>query len=180
MDSYMRSAADWLVVKMFEDEQVAHLSRDSTYVLKSSSSAVACVKMQKETRGAALFIHHARASERLHEIYENKSICEISLHAVCPTTAVDSAAPSLTLALVRCPCDAVGRLPGLVIVERCTALAVVAGRVVSAHTLPLDLLGRQHTHTHTKERGIWSLTHPHALICWMFSFSGTCEWLVKK
>lgn len=42
------------------------------------------------------------------------------------------------LALMRCPYDAVGRLPGLVIVERCTALAVVTGCVVSADTLAVD------------------------------------------
>lgn len=72
-------------------------------------------------------------------IYETKSISEISLHAVCPTPAFDSLAPSLTLALMRRPCDAIGRLPRLVVVERSAALAVVAGCVVSAHTLPMDL-----------------------------------------
>lgn len=42
------------------------------------------------------------------------------------------------LALMWRPSDAVGCLPGLIIVERGTALAVVAGCVVSAHTLPVD------------------------------------------
>lgn len=72
-------------------------------------------------------------------IYETKSIFKISLHAGCPATAFDSLGPSLTLALMRCPYDAVGSLPRLVIVERCTALAVVTRRVVSAHTLAMDL-----------------------------------------
>lgn len=58
-------------------------------------------------------------------------------------SAFDSLAPSLTLALVRCPYDAVGSLPGSVIVERSTALAVVASRVVSANTLAMDLPGKQ-------------------------------------
>lgn len=55
-----------------------------------------------------------------------------------------SAAPSLTLALVWSPHDAVGSLPGLVVVERCAALAVVASCVVSAHTLPVDLSSKYH------------------------------------
>lgn len=93
---------------------------------------------------SCFFIHHAQATKRLHVIYETKSIFEISLHAVCPTPAFDSLAPSLTLALMRRPCDAIGRLPRLVVVERSTALAVVAGCVVSAHTLPMDLPGKQH------------------------------------
>ena len=45
----------------------------------------------------------------------------------------------LTLTLVRRPYDAVGRLPRLVVVERRTALTVVASRVVFAHALPMDL-----------------------------------------
>lgn len=86
-------------------------------------------------------------------IYETKSIFKISLHAVCPTTAFDSLAPSLTLALMRCPYDAVGGLPRLVIVERCTALAVVASCVVSAHTLAMDLPGKHH-----RKEIVWSFT----------------------
>lgn len=50
----------------------------------------------------------------------------------------------LTLALVRRPYDAVGGLPGLVVVERGAALAVVASCVVSAHALPVDLPGKRH------------------------------------
>lgn len=53
--------------------------------------------------------------------------------------ASHSLAPSLTLTLVRRPRDAVGGLPGLIVVERCAALAVVAGRVMSAGTLAVDL-----------------------------------------
>ena len=63
-------------------------------------------------------------------------------------SAFDSPAPSLTLALMRCPCDAVGSLPGLVIVEWGAALAVLPGRIVSAHTLAMDLPGKQHTQKH--------------------------------
>lgn len=59
-------------------------------------------------------------------------------------SAFDSLAPSLTLALMRRPYDAVGSLPGLVIIERCTALAVVTGCVVSADTLAMDLPGKHH------------------------------------
>lgn len=83
-------------------------------------------------------------------IYETKPTCEIRLHAVCPTSAFDSLAPSLTLALMRRPCDAVGSLPGLVIVERRTALAVVTGCVVSAHTLAVNLSGKRH-----RKKVIW-------------------------
>lgn len=42
------------------------------------------------------------------------------------------------LALMRCPYDAIGSLPGLVVVEWCTALAVVTSCVVSANTLAMD------------------------------------------
>lgn len=66
------------------------------------------------------------------------------LHAVHPTTAFDSPGPSLTLALVRRPNDAVGSLPWLVIEERCTALAVGTSCVVSAHALAMDLRGKHH------------------------------------
>lgn len=45
------------------------------------------------------------------------------------------------------PDDAVGSLPGLVIVERGTALAVLTGRVVSADTPAVDLAGKE-THLH--------------------------------
>lgn len=55
----------------------------------------------------------------------------------------DSLAPSLTLAHMRCPYDTVGGLPRLVIVERCTALAVVTGCVMSAHALAVDLSGQR-------------------------------------
>lgn len=61
--------------------------------------------------------------------------------------------PSLTLALVRRPHDAVGRLPGPVVVQRCAALAVVASRVVPAHTLAVDLpftsTDTKHTFNHS-------------------------------
>lgn len=53
-------------------------------------------------------------------------------------TALGLAVTLALLALMRCPCDAVGSLPGLVIVERGAALAVLPGRVVSAHTLAMD------------------------------------------
>lgn len=42
------------------------------------------------------------------------------------------------LAFMRRPCDAVGSLPGLVIVKRCAALTVVTGCVVSANTLAMN------------------------------------------
>lgn len=59
-------------------------------------------------------------------------------------SAFDSLAPSLTLALMRCPNDAVGSLPGLVIVERSTALAMITRCVMSANTLAMDLAGKHH------------------------------------
>jgi len=62
-------------------------------------------------------------------------------------SAFDPLAPSLTLALMWRPDDAVGSLPGLVIVERGTALAVLTGRVVSADTPAVDLAGKE-THLH--------------------------------
>lgn len=67
----------------------------------------------------------------------------MSRHARC-TPPPPPPPPSLTLALVWSPHDAVGGLPGLVVVERCAALAVVASCVVSAHTLPVDLPGKYH------------------------------------
>lgn len=58
-----------------------------------------------------------------------------------PSTEVTAPGVAVTLALltlVRRPRDAVGGLPGLIVVERCAALAVVAGRVMSAGTLAVD------------------------------------------
>lgn len=46
---------------------------------------------------------------------------------------------TLTLAFTRCSYDAVGSLPGLVIVEGNAVLTVVAGSVVFTHTFPMDL-----------------------------------------
>lgn len=97
-------------------------------------------------------------------IYETKSSFKISLHGACPTTAFDSLARSLTLALMRCPYDAVGSLPRLVVVERCTALAVVTSCVVSAHTLAMDLPGKHH-----RQKIVWNFNCKYLLIvCLMF------------
>lgn len=64
---------------------------------------------------------------------------------MCPASAFDSFTPSLTLALVRRPDNAVGRLPRAVVVERGAALAVVAGGVVPAHARAVDLPFRETT-----------------------------------
>lgn len=41
-----------------------------------------------------------------------------------------------------CSYDAIGSLPGLVIVERCTMFTVITGCIVSANTLAMDLPGK--------------------------------------
>lgn len=79
-------------------------------------------------------------------IYDAKFILGIGLCCVS-YSAFDSPARSLTLALMRCPYDAIGSLPGLVIVEWCTALTVVTSCVVSANTLAMDLPGKQNKQT---------------------------------
>lgn len=53
-------------------------------------------------------------------------------------TALGMTVALALLAFMRCSYDAVGSLPGLVIVERCTALAVVTACVMSANTLAVD------------------------------------------
>lgn len=77
-------------------------------------------------------------------IHETKFILKLGLPAARPAPQ-STLGPSLTLTLVRRPHDAVGRLPGPVVVERRTALAVLAGCVVSADALSVDLLGKRNT-----------------------------------
>lgn len=97
-------------------------------------------------------------------IHETNSILQKRHHALCPAFALDSLAPSLTLALVWRPDNAVGSLPRPVVVERCAALAVLASRVVPAHTLavdlPLESTGRKRTFENTPP---WfKVKHAHA------------------
>lgn len=68
-------------------------------------------------------------------VYETESIFKRRHRA----SARDPLAPSLTLALVRRADNAVGSLPRSVVVEGRAAAAVVAGGVVPAHTLAVDL-----------------------------------------
>lgn len=63
-----------------------------------------------------------------------------------------------------CTHDAVGRLPRQVIVERGTALAVVAGRVVSANAFAVDLPIGQEAENDFKTFGSWIACAPSSTV----------------
>lgn len=86
------------------------------------------------------------------------------MHVVSPVDLPDPV--RLTLAFMRCSYDTVGSLPRLFVVEGSTALTVVAGCLVTAHTPPADLpQGREQCITYVLldycYRQIHTATHTH-------------------